>query len=183
MNKTKTVVATAILTLSITLVTIVKQDTYAIADTPMYFWLKSKLNGMVVDIRGANTAPDTPISTYPQKALNQAINQLWTYTSEGYIKTKMPTGMVLDIRGANTAPDAIVSTYFTKPTPLQNQIWTIVPDGVDGYFWIKSRLNGMVLDIRGANTLMEVLPITTYPQKSFNQAANQLWTIVFPPPP
>jgi hypothetical protein len=42
----------------------------AIADSPMYFFIKSKLNGIVLDIRGANTAADTPITTFPQKSIN-----------------------------------------------------------------------------------------------------------------
>jgi hypothetical protein len=180
MNKTRTFIAAVILASALTLaMTIIKQDTYAIGE---HFWLKSKLNGMVIDIRGANMAQDTPISTYPQKPFNQAANQLWRMVPDGvdgysWIKTKL-NGMVLDIRGANTAPDTIVSTYPQKPfNQAANQLWRLVPDGVDGHFWIKSKLNGMVLDIRGAHTESDT-PITTYFQKAYPDATNQLWRIV-----
>jgi hypothetical protein len=62
----------------------------SIANAPMYFWLVSALNGMVIDIRGGDTAPDTPITTWPRKQLTpippghgvregttEADNQLW----------------------------------------------------------------------------------------------------------
>ena len=89
-----------------------------------YFFIRSKLNGFVLDIRGANPLPDTIVSTYHPKLTNND-NQLWRFTDDGVIESKL-NGFVLDIRGANTAPDTIVSTYHAKTTDNKNQQWDLV---------------------------------------------------------
>ena len=58
-----------------------------------YYFIKSKLNGMVLDIRGADPFAGAFVQTWPANGNN---NQLWTITSDGFIKSKL-NGMVLDI--------------------------------------------------------------------------------------
>jgi len=84
-----------------------------------YYFIKSKLNGMVLDIRGADPFAGATIQTWPANGNN---NQLWTITSDGFIKSKL-NGMVLDIRGADPFAGATIQTW-TQNNNL-NQQWIL----------------------------------------------------------
>lgn len=151
-----------------------------------YFFITSKLNGNVLDIEGANTAPRTPIISYPRKS-SGTDNQLWERVPTGpkdpaggqsqyFIKSKL-NGNVLDIEGANTAPRTPIISYPEKTSGTNNQVWQLVESNeYEGYFFITSLLNGNVLDIYGANPAPRT-PIISYPRKT-SGTDNQLWKFV-----
>jgi hypothetical protein len=146
-----------------------------------YYFIKSKLNGDVIDVSGAATTPGTPLDAYPQKT-SGTDNQLWEFVADpagsGYyfIKSKLD-GSVIDIDGASTKTGTILDAYRQKTTGTDNQLWEFVSDPAgSGYCFIKSKLIGHVIDIQGASTSPGT-PLIAYPWK-LNGYDNQLWTVV-----
>ncbi|WDE00963.1 RICIN domain-containing protein [Thalassomonas actiniarum] len=150
-----------------------------------YYFITSKLNNYVLDIKGASTEPATPIINYPQKS-SGTDNQLWTREPTGpkdpaggqsqyFIKSKL-NGNVLDISGNNTAPVTQIISYPQKSSGTDNQVWKIVESSIEGYFYIVSLLNDYVLDVKG-NSTAAATPIISYPQKT-PAGDNQLWKFV-----
>jgi len=96
-----------------------------------HYFIKSKLNGNVLDIEGANTAPRTRIISYPQKT-SGTNNQVWLLNSgaqSGYFFiTSELNGNVLDIEGASTAPRTQIISYPRKTSGTNNQEWMLVPE-------------------------------------------------------
>lgn len=157
----------------------VSSETFTIAGA--HYFIKSKLNGDVIDILGASTAPGAGLDSYPQKTTGTD-NQLWEFVSDpagsGYyfIKSQL-NGNVIDIEGASTKPDTLLDAYPQKTTGTDNQLWEFVSDPAgSGYCFIKSQLNGNVVDIQGASTNPGT-PLDAYPWK-LNGYDNQLWTVV-----
>ena len=68
------------------------------------YFIKSKLNGLVLDILVSNPLPGAFIQTWTQ---NNGLGQQWTITDDGFIKSKL-NGMVLEIRGSNPRPGAFI---------------------------------------------------------------------------
>jgi Ricin-type beta-trefoil lectin domain len=83
------------------------------------YLIKSKLNGLVLEIRASNPLPGAFVQTWTQ---NNGLNQQWTITDEGFIKSKL-NGLVLEIRAADPRPGAFVQTW-TQNNGL-NQQWTL----------------------------------------------------------
>jgi hypothetical protein len=157
----------------------VSSETFTIVGA--YYFIKSKLNGDVIDIAGASTAPGTGLDSYPQKTTGTD-NQLWEFVSDpagsGYyfIKSKLD-GSVIDIEGASTKAGALLDAYPQKTTGTDNQLWEFVSDPAgSGYCFIKSKLYGNVIDIQGASTNPGT-PLDAYPWK-LTGYDNQLWTVV-----
>ena len=69
--------------------------------------IKSKLNGLVLDILASDFRPGAFVQTWTQ---NNGLNQQWTITDDGYIKSKL-NGLVLDIRASNPLPGALLQTW------------------------------------------------------------------------
>jgi len=69
--------------------------------------IKSKLNGLVLEIRAADPRPGAYIQMWTQ---NNGLGQQWTITDDGYIKSKL-NGLVLDIRASNPLPGALLQTW------------------------------------------------------------------------
>jgi hypothetical protein len=57
--------------------------------TPRRFYLKSELNGKVLDIEGGSSAAGTKVCMWDQKKGNEAINQLWFEDKQGIIRSAM----------------------------------------------------------------------------------------------
>jgi hypothetical protein len=95
-----------------------------------YYFIKSALDGNVIDIKGASTSAGALLDAYPQKASGTE-NQLWEFYKDpggsGYcfIVSKM-NGNVIDIQGASTAPGALLDAYPLKTSGTENQLWTVV---------------------------------------------------------
>jgi len=63
-----------------------------------YFFIRSRLNGLVLDVQGANPAPGTPVITWNQKSTDNS-NQLWFEdSSTGTIRCKL-NEYCLDVAG------------------------------------------------------------------------------------
>jgi hypothetical protein len=99
------------------------------AGSPYYF-IKSKLNGNVIDIKGASTKAGSLLDAYPQKS-SGTDNQLWEFVPDPagspyyFIKSKL-NGNVIDIQGSSTKQGALLDAYPWKLTGYDNQLWTVV---------------------------------------------------------
>ncbi len=146
-----------------------------------YYFIKSKLNGNVIDIQGASTQSGAPLDAWPQKPTGNG-NQLWQLIPDPagsgyYFLQSQLNGNVIDIEGASTQPGALLDAWPQKPTGNDNQLWQPIPDPAgSGYHFLKSKLNGNVIDIQGASTQSGVL-LDTWPQKPTGND-NQLWMTV-----
>src|SRR5580658_7684912 len=143
-----------------------------------YFFIKSKLDGNVIDIQEASTKAGAGLDAYPQKPSGND-NQLWEFVADpagsGYffIASKL-SGNVIDIEGASTKSGTLLDAYPKKVSGTDNQLWEFVADPAgSGYYFIKSKLNGNVVDIQGASTKAGTL-LDAYPQKT-SSTENQLW--------
>ena len=90
---------------------------YAYSETT--YFIKSKLNGLVLEIRASDPRPGAYIQTWPQ---NNGLGQQWTITGDGFIKSKL-NGLVLEIRASNPLPGAFIQTW-TQNNGLGQQ-WTL----------------------------------------------------------
>jgi hypothetical protein len=95
-----------------------------------YYFIKSKLNGNVIDIVGASTQAGAQLDAWPQKSTGTD-NQLWELVPDpagsGYyfIKSKL-NGNVIDIVGASAAAGTRLDAWPQKPTGNDNQLWGLV---------------------------------------------------------
>ncbi|MGA7340434.1 MAG: RICIN domain-containing protein [Terracidiphilus sp.] len=153
-----------------------------------YSFIKSKLDGNVIDIQGASTTSGALLDAYPQKS-SGTDNQMWEFVADpagsGYffIKSQLD-GNVIDIQEASMKPGALLDAYPQKSSGTDNQLWQFVKDPAgSGYFFIVSKLNGYAIDIQGASTKAGA-SLDAYPLKA-SGADNQLWEVVggsFPSP-
>jgi len=60
---------------------------------------------------------------------------------------------------------------------VNNQLWTLEPSGIDGYFYIKSKLNGLV-SIFEMQIDSQVVLFKLTRKKPIVQAGNQIWRLV-----
>ncbi len=95
-----------------------------------YYFIKSKLDGNVIDIQKASTAAGALLDAYPQKT-SGTDNQLWRFLEDpagsGYcfISSKLD-GSVIDIQGASTSAGAGLDAYPQKFSGTDNQLWEVV---------------------------------------------------------
>ncbi len=134
-----------------------------------YYFIKSKLDGNVIDIQGASTKAGAGLDAYPQKS-SGTDNQLWEFVADpagsGYffVASKL-NGNVIDIEDASTNSGALLDAYPQKSSGTDNQLWEFVADPAgSGYFFMVSKLNGNVIDIEGASTKAGAL-LDAYPWK------------------
>ncbi len=80
----------------------------------------------VLDVQGGSTTSGTPVITFTKKS-PAANNQLWNFTSSGYIQTLLGNNLVLDITGGSTSAGAPVQSYTQGSSPSNNQLWSFVP--------------------------------------------------------
>jgi hypothetical protein len=146
-----------------------------------YYFIKSKLNGNVIDIKGGSTVSGALLDAYPQKSTGTN-NQLWEFVPDPagsgffFIKSQLD-GTVVDVKGAAMTPGTLLDAYPQKTTDTSNQLWRFMQDpGGSGDFFIVSKLNGYVIDIQGASTTAGA-PLDAYPMKSAG-TQNQLWSVV-----
>ncbi|MGI9276261.1 MAG: RICIN domain-containing protein [Endozoicomonas sp.] len=93
------------------------------------YYITSKLNGYVLDVRGNNDGAATPIINYPTNEPASS-NQIWTIVEsdqEGwfYIISQL-NGYVLDIEGADQKPGAHIINYPQNKPTSDNQLWQFV---------------------------------------------------------
>src|SRR6202021_1569936 len=76
-----------------------------------YFFIKSKLNGNVIDSQGRSEAAGAPLDSFPQSGTD---NQLWQFfvdpvTNWYFIMSKL-NGNVIDIQGRSAEPKALLNS-------------------------------------------------------------------------
>ena len=95
-----------------------------------YYFIKSQLDGSVIDIQGNSLAPATALDAWPQKASGNA-NQLWEFVPDpagsgySFIVSKL-NGFVIDVSGGSTAAGAPLDAYPLKVSGTDNQLWKVV---------------------------------------------------------
>jgi hypothetical protein len=101
-----------------------------------YYFIKSKLNGDVIDIANASKASGASLDSYPQKTTGTD-NQLWEFVVDPagsgfyFIKSKL-NGNVIDIANASKASGALLDSWPQKTTAYENQLWGVV--GTAGFY-------------------------------------------------
>jgi len=153
-----------------------------------YCFIKSKLNGNVIDIEQDSTQSGALLDAFPKKTTG-GDNQQWEFISDpagsGYyfIKSKL-SGNVIDIQESSTLPGALLDAFHQKTTGNNNQLWRFVQDPAgSGYCFIQSKLSGNVIDIVGQSKNPGV-GLDAFPIKTTGND-NQLWEAVggaFPSP-
>ncbi|KAL5505967.1 hypothetical protein EMCRGX_G007520 [Ephydatia muelleri] len=105
------------------------------------------MRGLVVDVKGSNQAPKTPIIQYSKNSPASSNQQFSIKSLDVYIETHL-NGFVLDIEGGCQANGAKVISFPRNSPPSPNQQWYLdyQPDRT---FLIVSKLNGKVLDCVG----------------------------------
>jgi len=156
-------------------------------DPKMYYYIRSELDGYVLDVRGNSTTPGgngVPAIAYPQDSANTATaapNQLWKFVAanNGRYYIESQSGLFLDIQdpsgGGNLPPNTPVVAFTQDPGTAFNQVWT-TDSGTRG---IHIRNSGLVLDIQGNNTAINA-PVDAYTEKNStdpNGTSNQLWDL------
>ena len=139
-----------------------------------YYYIQSKLNGYVLDIKGANGAQGTPIITWPKKDVSQSDNQLWYFVDAGVtkgqytIRSKL-NGMAIDIYGNGGQGSKLIAWPVHGH---ENQRWSLQFNGE--YAFITSAKPGnLVIDIKGANSSKEA-EVIVWPKKA-SGTNNQEW--------
>lgn len=93
------------------------------------YYIQSQLNNYVLDINGSNTAPNTPIISYPinSPASNNQIWQIIESDTEGFFYiVSLLNGYVLDISGSNTAPGTAIISFPQNSPASDNQLWRLI---------------------------------------------------------
>ena len=135
-----------------------------------YYFIKSRLNGYVLDVEGGSRDRGARVITWPQKSVHQSSNQQWVIEN-GLIKSRL-NGYVLDIEGGNRDRGARVITWPQSGAHgSSNQQW-VIENGL-----IKSKLNGYVLDIEGGSRDRGA-QLITWPQSGAHGSSNQQWDLV-----
>jgi len=144
-----------------------------------YYFIKSKLDGNVIDIVEASTSPGAKLDAYPKKS-SGTDNQLWEFvpdpSASGYflIKSKL-NGDVIEVPGDLALP-GVPLDMTSLITWNAGQLWQFYEDPAgSGYSYIMSKLNGYVIDIEEASTKPGAL-LDLYPPKS-SGTENQLWAV------
>ncbi|KAI9351691.1 ricin B lectin domain-containing protein [Pilaira anomala] len=136
---------------------------------PLYY-IKSKFNGRVIDVRKGSTEDEAKIIVYTQKK-NDCKNQLWSYENGYLINAK--SGKALDIDGGKIENEADLIQYSQKTSgDTSNQKFGITNEG---HIYVQSQPD-LVLDIKGAKDEDEV-PVILYKKREGEVAANQRWTL------
>jgi Ricin-type beta-trefoil lectin domain-like len=95
-----------------------------------YYFIKSQLDGSVIDVQGNSLAPGTALDAWPQKPTGNA-NQLWEFVPDpagsgySFIVSRL-NGYVIDVSGASTAAGAQLDAYPLKVTGTDNQLWKVL---------------------------------------------------------
>jgi len=92
-----------------------------------YFFIKSKLNGNVIDIQGKSEASGALLDAFPQSGTD---NQLWQFVVDPvsgwyFIMSKM-NGNVIDVQGSSAQPKALLTSYPPTFPAQESQLWVVL---------------------------------------------------------
>ncbi|CAH1796637.1 unnamed protein product [Owenia fusiformis] len=131
------------------------------------FFIKSELNGLVMDVSGSSTSSGTEVVTWEQKTdqgdKEDWANQLFWEDVESQTIRSALTGYCLDM----SAEDRLEVRHYDPNNPLQK--WTIAGST------ILNPDTGKVLDIDGADTEPDAKIIMF----DYGNATNQHWQIEY----
>jgi len=99
------------------------------------FYMKSKLSGDVIDIKGASTAAGAALDVYPQAA--GARHQLWAFNPDpagsGYFFIRsLLDGNVIDVQQNSKKAGAPLDAFPQKTSDYDNQLWKVVNGAFPG---------------------------------------------------
>jgi hypothetical protein len=114
---------------------------------PRRHYLRTALNGYVLDVPGGNAKAGVRPIMYPRNA-PQSANQQWILDPSGHIRSALDPSLVLDVEGDRKEPGTPVILWTEKVPAAPNQRWDV--DRGSGH--IRSRLDpNLVLDIEGGS--------------------------------
>jgi hypothetical protein len=92
-----------------------------------YFFIKSKLNGNVIDIQGKSEASGALLDAFPQSGTD---NELWQFVVDPvsgwyFIMSKM-NGNVIDVQGSSVEPKALLTSYPPTYPAQESQLWVVL---------------------------------------------------------
>ncbi|KFA88409.1 RICIN domain-containing protein [Archangium violaceum] len=98
----------------------------ALVPTRGGYLIRSRLNGLVLDVQGANKAAGTPVITWEATGQPNQVWQLVPGRGRGtyYIQSQL-NGLVLDIEGGKTDGSGRIITYPMKRDGADNQLWQL----------------------------------------------------------
>ena len=132
------------------------------------YYIQSKLNNYVLDVKNNGTKGGTPIVAYPMKTgeKDDPSNQLWTFEEDGTIRS-IASGLVMDINGGIGGTDLIIYQKKNEGNRA-NQKWTWEPP------YIVCEAANKVLDIDGAKNE----PLAKVIAHAKNGGVHQQWRLV-----
>ena len=140
------------------------------------YFLTSKLNGNVIDIRGASWYSASQLISWPREPSGND-NQRWSLVEAGdgyYFVQSALNGQVIDIRGGSRANGAELIVWPRKDSDNDNQLWRL-EHAPGGYYFLRSKLNGNVMDICGGSRANGA-ELISWPHKQ-EGVDNQLWSL------
>ena len=99
-----------------------------------YFFIKSSLDGNVIDIQENSDAAGALLDAFPQKSSNNR-NQLWSFVPDPagsgyYFIPSALDGNVVDVQGGSSKDGALLDAFPQHASNYDNQLWA----PVDGTF-------------------------------------------------
>ena len=135
-----------------------------------YYYIRSQLNGLVLDIEHVDYNPGAQIHTWTKKDDSSADSQLWYFvgTSDQFTICSKLNGLAMDVKGSGGSGTPVI-TYPTHGRT--NQLWSLQDNGADAF--IASCLgNDLVIDIKGANK-EKGAAAQVYPKKNYDNDNQQ----------
>ncbi|KAI8987095.1 ricin B lectin domain-containing protein [Pilobolus umbonatus] len=133
------------------------------------FFIKSKLNGRVLDVDSGSDKDGAHIIVYKQKSQDNK-NQLWKVHNGALINVK--SGKALDVKASKIEDGADIIQYEVQNNQL-NQTWKYTGEG-----YIRTAADPhFVLDIKNAED-EDGARVILYKMKEGSVASNQLWECV-----
>lgn len=135
--------------------------------------ITTALNGMVVEVPGADETRGAPLATYPLSTGDVNEHQEWTIEPVGayYRIVNVKSGQVMDVFEERTTDNTPFIQYpwkGTGPGVTPNQLFSVVPVGA--YYVIIAAHSGKVMTATGG----AAAPVA---QQTYTGAAGQLWSI------
>jgi hypothetical protein len=132
------------------------------------YYIQSKMNGFVLDVKNNGKQGGTPIVAFPLKngENDDPSNQLWLFEEDGSIKS-VATGMVLDIYGGTGGTNLVVWSKKNDENRANQQWQWDAP-----YIYCPGA--NKVIDIEGLKT-EPLAKVIAHPK---NGGLNQQWRLV-----
>src|SRR5690349_2167971 len=91
------------------------------------------LNIMAIAVGLGACTGDTPVPGDDAEVQSQVL------AIDYYFIRNKQTGNVIDVSGGNPTPGTPLIAFTRKATGADNQLWTLIPSGASGYYFLKSK--------------------------------------------